>query len=50
MMDFLAELTTFKVQGASAAARLGALVRFGELFLGKLWDVYAARLLPASPF
>jgi cholesterol oxidase len=50
MLDFLEELTTFRVEGSSAAARLGALTRFGTLFLGKLWDVYAHRILPSSPF
>jgi hypothetical protein len=26
------------------------MARFGELFLAKLWDVYARKVLPASPF
>jgi hypothetical protein len=50
MLDFLEELTTFRVEGPSLAARLGGLTRFGTLFLGKLWDVYAHRVLPSSPF
>jgi predicted patatin/cPLA2 family phospholipase len=50
MLDFLEELTTFRVEGAGAAARLGALTRFGSLFLGRLWDVYAHRILPSAPF
>jgi predicted patatin/cPLA2 family phospholipase len=50
MLDFLEELTTFRVEGSSAAARLGALTRFGTLFLGKLWEVYAHRILPSAPF
>jgi predicted patatin/cPLA2 family phospholipase len=50
MLDFLDELTTFRVEGSSAAARLAALTRFGTLFLGKLWDVYAHRILPSAPF
>ncbi len=50
MLDFLEELTTFRVEGPSLAACLGGLTRFGTLFLGKLWDVYAHRVLPSSPF
>ena len=38
--DFLQQLTTFKVEGPSPAARIQAMSRFGQLFLGKLWDVY----------
>ena len=50
MLDFLKELTTFRVEGANIGARASALTRFGTLFLGKLWDVYAHRVLPESPF
>jgi predicted patatin/cPLA2 family phospholipase len=50
MLDFLEELTTFRVEGPNGAARLDALTRFGILFLGKLWDVYAHRILPSTPF
>jgi cholesterol oxidase len=49
MLDFLQELTTVRVTGGSASDRLAGLVRFGALFLGKLWDVYASRVLPVSP-
>jgi len=49
-LDFLQELTTFRVEGPSLAARASALQRFGSLFLSKLWDVYAHHVLPASPF
>jgi predicted acylesterase/phospholipase RssA len=38
--QFLQQLTTFRVQGPNANARLEALTRYGVLFLGKLWDVY----------
>jgi len=48
--DFLQELTTFRATGSTAGGRLSILARFGELFLGKLWDVYANRILPVSPF
>lgn len=50
MLDFLKELASFRTEGSTAAARIGALSRFGSLFLGKLWDVYAHRILPESPF
>jgi predicted acylesterase/phospholipase RssA len=49
-LDFLTELTTFRVEGPTIAARASALERFGSLFLSKLWDVYAHHVLPASPF
>ncbi len=44
--DFLRELTTFRVDAPTAATRLEALTRFGRLFIGKLWDVYAVGVLP----
>ena len=49
-LDFLEELTTFRVEGPSLADRAAALERFGSLFLSKLWDVYARHVLPSSPF
>jgi hypothetical protein len=45
LLDFLGQLTTFRV-GGPVAARPAALTRFGNLFLGKLWDVYARRIVP----
>jgi predicted acylesterase/phospholipase RssA len=48
--DFLKELTTFRVEGPSVADRAAALARFGRLFLGKLWDVYATQVLSSGPF
>jgi predicted acylesterase/phospholipase RssA len=47
--DFLKQLTTFRVEGASAPRRAALLARFGALFMGSLWDVYARRLLSSSP-
>jgi hypothetical protein len=38
--DLLRQLTTFRVEGPTLAARHSVLNRFGGLFLGKLWDVY----------
>jgi hypothetical protein len=49
MLDFLHELTTFRVRGPALADRTAAATRFGQLFLGKLWDVYARQLLLYSP-
>jgi hypothetical protein len=46
---FLKELTTFRVEGSSPVARAAGLGRFGVLFLGKLWDVYARPVLSPSP-
>jgi cholesterol oxidase len=50
LLDFLEQLTTFRTEGPTAAERASALTRFGKLFLGDLWDVYARRLLSSSPF
>jgi predicted acylesterase/phospholipase RssA len=45
-LDFLRQLTTFRVDGPSPAVRASALARFGQLFAGKLWDVYGRDLSP----
>lgn len=50
MLDFLKQLTTFRTEGPSVGARASGLTRFGVLFLGKLWDVYANRILKYGPF
>lgn len=49
MLDFLQQLTTFRVEGGSLADRTNALARFGRLFMGKLWDVYGQQVLPFGP-
>jgi cholesterol oxidase len=49
MMDFLRQLTTFRVEGPTVHDRVAALNRFGKLFLGKLWDVYGRRVLEYGP-
>jgi hypothetical protein len=49
MLDFLHQLTTFRVEGPTLADRTAAMTRFGRLFFGKLWDVYARHLLPYGP-
>jgi predicted acylesterase/phospholipase RssA len=48
LLDFLHQLTTFQI-GGPPAARPAALARFGKLFLGKLSEVYAQRILPWGP-
>lgn len=50
MLDFLKQLTTFRVQAPTTAERLSALSEFGRLFFGKLWDVYAREILTSGPF
>ncbi len=48
-LDFLAQMTTFRLKGGSIADQLGALTQFGRLFMGKLWDVYGQNVLPFGP-
>jgi len=50
MLDFLKQLTTFRVQAPTVGDGASALARFGALFLGKLWDVYARGILTSAPF
>jgi predicted acylesterase/phospholipase RssA len=45
LIDFLHQMTTFRVEGPTLAARLSALSRFGTLFFGKLWDVYGPSIV-----
>lgn len=49
LVDFLRQLTTFRTSGGSVKEQAAALGRFGALFLGSLWDVYAARVLSSGP-
>jgi predicted acylesterase/phospholipase RssA len=48
-VDLLRQLTTMRAHGPDAAARADAMLRFGRLFLGKLWDAYGHRILPFGP-
>lgn len=48
-LKFARQLTTFRARGPSAAASMSGLARFGVLFAGSLWDVYARRVLSSSP-
>ncbi len=50
LKDFLKQVTTFRTSNGSAPERASALGRFGAVFMGSLWDVYARRLLDTSPF
>ncbi|WP_438026073.1 patatin-like phospholipase family protein [Sorangium sp. So ce233] len=50
LLDFMRQLTTFRAHGETAADRREALLRFGRLFLGKLWDVYGRDVLAYGPF
>jgi cholesterol oxidase len=38
--DFARQLTTFRAGGPSLGRKLGALVRFGWIFLGQLAETY----------
>ncbi|HEU4492826.1 MAG TPA: alpha/beta fold hydrolase [Rubrobacteraceae bacterium] len=42
-LDLLKQLTTFRADGPSPLSRITVLGRFGVLFLGQLWQVYARR-------
>lgn len=48
--DFLKQLTTFHVEAPTLSDRISAMSRFGRLFMGKLWDVYATEVLTSGPF
>jgi predicted patatin/cPLA2 family phospholipase len=48
--DFLKQLTTFRVEAPTVSDRVSAGTRFGRLFMGKLWDVYARDVLTSGPF
>ncbi|WP_437733986.1 patatin-like phospholipase family protein [Sorangium sp. So ce1335] len=50
LLDFMRQLTTFRAHGETAAERREALLRFGRLFLGKLWDVYGRDIVAYGPF
>ena len=49
-LDFLKELTTFRAEGPTPGDIASALAHFGTFFLGKLWDVYAQKVLSYGPF
>ena len=43
-LDFAWQLTTFRARGPHLRARVRALLAFGGLFLGHLWQVYGRKL------
>ncbi len=47
--DFIKQMTTFHSNGRTFSERKEALVRFGEMFLGNLWEVYGAQFRKAEP-
>lgn len=49
LLDFAKQLTTFRASGPSRRSAIVALMRFGQLFFGKLWDVYARAVLSSGP-
>ena len=49
-LDFLKQLTTFRTEGPNRSDKVAALMRFGKLFLGNLWDVYSRKILSYGPF
>ncbi|MEQ1764287.1 MAG: patatin-like phospholipase family protein [Pyrinomonadaceae bacterium] len=49
LQDFLKQLTTFRAEGPTFSDRMAALTRFGRLFFGKMWDVYAKDVLTSGP-
>ena len=44
MLDFLKQLTTFRVKGADPVNNLKAFADFNKMFLGTLYDIYAPKL------
>ncbi len=49
LKDFAGLLSSISADGPSRRAEASAKARFSAFFVGGLWDVYASRLLPASP-
>jgi len=46
LLDFMRQLTTFRVQGPNIGAQVRAITQFGDLFLGSLMQVYGGFLMP----
>lgn len=43
-IDFMQQMTTFRAEGGTPQSRISVMIRFGGLFMGKLWDVYGPRM------
>jgi len=50
MLDFLHQLTTFRVDAPTDLERASALSRFGVFFFGGLWDVYGSKIVEYGPW
>lgn len=50
MLDFLHQLTTFRVDAPTGLERASALSRFGVFFFGGLWDVYGGKVMEYGPW
>lgn len=48
-MAFARQLTTFRSTAAGRFGGVAGILRFGRLFTGSLWDVYAREVLSSSP-
>jgi len=48
LKDFAKQLTTFRTHGPSREARAKALMDFGKLFMGELWDIYGLKAHEAA--
>jgi len=48
-IEFLKQFATFRAEGPTLADRTSAVARFGTFYFGRLWDVYARRLLSSGP-
>jgi cholesterol oxidase len=48
LLDFARQLTTFRAEGPTLADRSRGMRRFGSLFLGELWKLYAPRAHAAA--
>jgi cholesterol oxidase len=44
MLDFLHQLSTFRVEAPTELEKVSALSHFGIFFLGNLWEVYGSKL------
>lgn len=47
--SFARQLTTFRSTGPGVTGPVAGIARFGRLFVGSLWDVYAREVLSSSP-
>jgi cholesterol oxidase len=50
MLDFLHQLSTFRVDAPTDLEKASALSRFGVFFLGGLWDVYGGKVMEYGPW